>query len=240
MTGWTDDSSDAGDATSPHKLPPINSRRTLVNDAADQLRQAVLSGRFRQGERLVETKIAGQLRVSRGTVRDAFSLLRAEGLLEEEPRRGTFVVSLSGRDARDIYELRAAVEGRAAFLVAKTGNPLSIGELRDLCTQMERAEVDHDAAGVYACDLAFHDALCRLSGNARLHEVFTRYVPALRALLTLDKAIYGPLEKIVGGHRLLVDAIQAGDAVKARVLAERHCDEAGLLATNFLLTIQDS
>jgi DNA-binding GntR family transcriptional regulator len=240
MTGWTDNREESGDPTFTHQLPPLDSRRSLVDDAGDELRQAILTGQFRQGERLVETKIAEQLRVSRGTVRDAFKLLRSEGLVEEEPRRGTFVVSLSGRDAREIYELRAAIEGRAAFLVAESNDPVIINELANLCTQMEVAELDHDAAAVYACDLAFHDALCRLSGNARLHEVFSRYVPSVRALLRLDKAIYGPLEKIVGGHRLLVDAIRAGDAAKARILAEQHCDEAGQHATAYLLAIQDS
>jgi DNA-binding GntR family transcriptional regulator len=231
---------DVADAASTHQLPPLDSRRSLVGDAVDQLRQAILAGRFRQGERLVETKIAEQFQVSRGTVREAFKLLRSEGLVEEEPRRGTFVVSLSGRDAREIYELRAAIEGRAAYMIAKVENRASIETLFELCTAMERAEAEHDAAGVYACDLAFHDELCRLSGNARLHEVFLRYVPALRALLQLDKRIYGPLQNIVGGHRLLVDAIAAGDADKARALAEQHCDEAGMHASNYLNSIEDT
>jgi DNA-binding GntR family transcriptional regulator len=65
-------------------------------------------------------------------------------------------------------------------------------------------------------------------------------VPALRALLQLDKRIYGPLQNIVGGHRLLVDAIAAGDADKARALAEQHCDEAGMHASNYLNSIEDT
>src|SRR5712692_2244847 len=110
---------DAKDRTSNSaSLPPLDARRSLVEEAAELLRQEILSGRFRQGEHLVETKIAEQLRVSRGPVREAFKLLRAEGLVEEEPRRGTFVVSLSARDATEIYELRAAIEGRAAHLLA--------------------------------------------------------------------------------------------------------------------------
>jgi GntR family transcriptional regulator, gluconate operon transcriptional repressor len=228
------------EAAPPNQLPPLDGRRSLVGDAVDQLRQAILTGRFRQGERLVETKIADQLQVSRGTVREAFKLLRSEGLVEEEPRRGTFVVSLSGKDAREIYELRMAIEGRAAYVLAQMAEPTSIEILTDLCTQMERAEAEHDAAGVYASDLAFHDSLCRLSGNARLHEVFSRYVPALRALLQLDKRIYGPLQNIVGGHRLLVNAIRDGDAEKARALAEQHCAEAGRHAANYLDSLDDA
>ncbi len=221
-----------------HRLSPLDGHRSLVEDAMERLRHAVLSGQFRQGERLIETKVAQQLQVSRGTVREAFKLLRAEGLVEEEPRRGTFVVSLSGRDAREIYELRAAIEGRAAFVIARAGDAASIDQLDALCTQMESAEAAGDHAGVYAGDLAFHETLCRLSGNARLHEVFLRYVSALRALLQLDTRIYGPLENVVGGHRVLVDAIRSGDAEAARVLAEQHCDQAGHHASQYLLSLE--
>jgi GntR family transcriptional regulator, gluconate operon transcriptional repressor len=223
-----------------HRLAPLDGHRSLVDDAVDHLRRAILTGRFPQGERLVEAKVAEQLQVSRGTVREAFKLLRAEGLVQEVLRRGTFVVSLSGRDAREIYELRAAIEGRAAYDIAARASGREVAELEALCSMMEDAEAAHDAAGVYVGDLAFHDALCRLSGNARLHEVFLRHVSALRALLQLDKRIYGPLENVVGGHRDLVEAIRSGDPDKARTLAERHCDEAGRHASEYLNSLEES
>src|SRR3989442_8712193 len=97
-------------------LRPLQAPRPLAEDAADLIREQILAGGFRQGEHLVEAKIARQLNVSRGPVREAFKLLRAEGLLDEEPRRGTFVVSLSGDDVREIYDLRAAIEATAARL----------------------------------------------------------------------------------------------------------------------------
>jgi GntR family transcriptional regulator of gluconate operon len=230
----------SSDVTAEHRLAPLDSHRSLVDDALVHLRHAILAGRFPQGERLVEAKVAEQLQVSRGTVREAFKLLRAEGLVQEVLRRGTFVVSLSGRDAREIYELRAAIEGRAAYDIAKRGRELDVEELEALCSVMEEAEAARDAASVYAGDLAFHDALCRLSGNARLHEVFLRYVSALRALLQLDKRIYGPLENVVGGHRRLVEAIRSGDADRARALVEEHCDEAGRHASEYLISLEES
>src|SRR5438477_9433205 len=98
-------------------LQPLEVSRSLAEDAADRIREQILGGGFRQGEHLVESRIAQQLNVSRGPVREAFKLLRAEGLLEEEPRRGTFVVRLSSSDVSEIYGLRAAIEGRAARLI---------------------------------------------------------------------------------------------------------------------------
>jgi DNA-binding GntR family transcriptional regulator len=226
--------------TAEHRLAPLDSHRSLVDDAVEHLRRAILAGRFPQGERLVEAKVAEQLQVSRGTVREAFKQLRVEGLVHEVLRRGTFVVSLSGRDAREIYELRAAIEGRAAYDIVMRGSVREVEELEALCTMMENAETTGDTVGVYAGDLAFHDALCRLSGNARLHEVFLRYVSTLRALLPLDKRIYGPLENLVGGHRQIVEAIRSGDAVRARTLVERHSDDAGHHASDYLNSLDES
>ena len=65
-------------------LRPLEAPRSLAEDAADRIREQILSGGFRQGEHLVEAKLAEQLNISRGPVREAFKLLRAEGLLNEE------------------------------------------------------------------------------------------------------------------------------------------------------------
>src|SRR5205085_9385750 len=96
---------------------------------ADLMREQILTGGFRQGARLVEARIAQQLDVSRGPVREAFKPLRSEGLVKEEPRRGTFVVSLSAQDVQNVYGLRAAVEGRAARLLAQSRSPAQRGGL---------------------------------------------------------------------------------------------------------------
>jgi len=97
-------------------MRPLRSRRPLAEEAADQIRDEILAGRLGQGERLVETRIAEALNISRGPVREAFKLLRAEGLVREERNRGTYVVSLSSADIHEIYDLRAAIESRAAGL----------------------------------------------------------------------------------------------------------------------------
>ena len=216
------------------RLRPLEAPRSLAEDAADRIREEILSGGFLQGEHLVEARIAEQLNVSRGPVREAFKLLRAEGLLEEEPRRGTFVVSLSPADVREIYGLRAAIEGRAARLLAANPSAPGVGELRDLLGRIEEAVRASDLAAVLRRDLEFHDGLCRLSGNARLHEVFVRYVPMLRALLRLDERVYESLDDIALQHRPLLEAIESGDAEEAARRAEAHSDHAGALIAAYL------
>ncbi|MGZ4132958.1 MAG: GntR family transcriptional regulator [Actinomycetota bacterium] len=217
-------------------LRPIQAPKSLAEDAADLIREQILAGGFSQGEHLVEARIAEQLNVSRGPVREAFKLLRAEGLLEEEPRRGTFVVSLSPADVREIYGLRAAIEGRAARLLAAGQDAEARRELRRLYETLAAAIREGDAASVFRRDLEFHDGLCRLSGNARLHEVFQRYVPMLRALLRLDERVYPSLDELALEHLPLVEAIEAGDADRAAAIAEEHCDHAGELIAAYIDT----
>lgn len=216
------------------RLKPIAPPKSLAEDAADRIREEILAGGFRQGEHLVEANIATQLNTSRGPVREAFKLLRAEGLLEEEPRRGTFVVRLEANDVLQIYGLRAALESFAARLLARSGDAETIDHLRSLAVAIDDAAAAGDAKAVAKADLAFHEDLCRLCGNSRIHEVFARYIPTLRALLQLDERILRSLSEIATQHRPLVDAIAAGDEQRAGSLFAEHCERAGDLIAAFV------
>jgi GntR family transcriptional regulator of gluconate operon len=210
-------------------LAPLAAPRSLAEDAADRIREQILSSGFRPGEHLVEAKIAEQLAISRGPVREAFKLLRAEGLLKEEPRRGTFVVSLTANDVREIYGLRAALEGRAARTLARDRRPETLDRLRALADQIDTAVAAGDSSAVARADLAFHQGLCELCGNARILEVFDRYVPTLRALLRLDELVLRSLSEVSLQHRPLVEAIEAGDDDSASRLLAEHSEQAGEL-----------
>jgi GntR family transcriptional regulator, gluconate operon transcriptional repressor len=215
-------------------LQPLQAPRPLAEDAADRIREQILSGGFRPGEHLVEARIAQQLNVSRGPVREAFKLLRAEGLLEEEPRRGTFVVKLSAADVRDIYGLRAAIEARAARMLARSGDPTALNRLRELASAIDQAVASGDGVRISRADLAFHLGLCELSGNKRLSEVFMRYVPMLRALLRLDERVYRSLDEIGPQHRPMLEAIESGDDDRAAAMFGEHAEQAGELIAEYI------
>jgi DNA-binding GntR family transcriptional regulator len=213
------------DPSAYHELRPLSVPRPLAEDAADVIRERILDGRFHHGEHLVEATLARQLQISRGPIRDAFKLLRAEGLVAEEPRRGTFVVTLSSRDVREIYELRAAIEGAGASAIASNPGVDSISELHGIINRMAAAVERSDLRAVGAADLDFHEAICQLSGNSRLHTVFLQHVLALRTLIKVDEHLYSSAE-IVTQHRPILDAIEHGDAALAKSLCETHCREA--------------
>lgn len=195
---------------------------SLAVQAAAAIRQLIAAGHVAGGERLVESRLAEQLGVSRGPVRDALLLLTAEGLVRDEPRRGTFVVQLTEQDVLDIYDLRIAVETAAVRLIWR-GRPAP--------TLLERAieemrAVSPDASRAAEADLRFHAAVCELSGNSRLRDVHCRYATELLILLRLDEEkLPHAAGATVAEHVELLDALRRGPDT-AEAAFRVHLEEA--------------
>ena len=220
-------------------MRPLQTRKLLAEDVADRIREEILSGGFEQGERLVEASIAQQLGVSRGPVREALKLLRAEGLVLEEPHRGTFVLRLTSADVREIYDLRAGLEARAAKQVAASARVADLRAMRRLLVRLLQAAEGGDVAAVSQADLSFHEGVCRLTGNRRLHEVFMRHVPVLRSLMKLDEYIYASLDDVAVEHEPLMAALESADPVLAAARFEGHVERARDQVTTFIDTLPD-
>jgi DNA-binding GntR family transcriptional regulator len=202
----------------------LEPRATLADSTADALRGRILAGGFAPGERLVEAEIARQLAISRGPVREALAKLREEGLVRDEPRRGWFVSALTARDIREIYELRSALEARAAKLALARGSAV---ELRDRMAELRAAARLGDRERFAALDFEFHADLTRLSGNSRLHRVFVQQAGVLRALLRLEITTqYESLAGILAEHERLLEEILSGDPARAEAACELHLAQA--------------
>jgi len=200
---------------------------SLAEMAAEAIRNLIASGELQGGQRLVEAQIAERLDVSRGPVRDAFRQLKEEGLLEDIPRRGTYVVSLTADDVRDLLDLRAGLETRAARLVIERRRTEDVGGLDAALASMRSASAAGDSAGMGAADYAFHEALCDLSGSSRLHSVFVRYQTELRVLLRSDEErLYAAGVDVTREHEVLLEALKTGDRQRAEDAFRSHVEEA--------------
>jgi DNA-binding GntR family transcriptional regulator len=144
------------------------------------------------------------------------------------------LVSLTPQDVRDVYGLRAAIEGAAARVMCRNQDDEAIAQLEQAAEAIAMAAGDGDAAAVARADLAFHERLCLLSGNRRLLETFHRYIPALRGLLRLDERIMPSITDVAAQHRPVVAAIRAGDEDEAVRLVTEHAEQAGELLAELL------
>ena len=209
--------------------------RVLCEQVASQLRQAILNGRLKPGQRIVEHDIAAAMEMSRGPVRDALRILENERLVVRYPNRGTFVAWLTLRDAEEIYSLRAALETLAIEYATRHATGQQLSELDQVVDAMEaRLPQNYDQFEATDLDLEFHHTLCRISGHSRVLAAWT----ALRAqvrLLILTYHILHPLdfrEKSVEGHRRVVTALRQRDVVQAREVLHAH------LAASFELAVE--
>ena len=207
-------------------MQKIALKSSLADEAAAQIRQEIVTGRFAPDQRLQETPLAEALGVSRGPVREAFKLLKAEGLVREEPNRGAFVVSLSPADVGEIFEVRLAVETRAAKLLTRGRRIENLASLQGYAERIIKAAAVGEDRNIAQADVDFHEAICRLSGVSRLHAIFLHHVGLWRALLFVDEHLYPVVADTSDEHYDILRAIQSGDESAATETLESHLERS--------------
>ena len=198
---------------------PAPLSRTLSDQVVKQLRQAILSGQLKPGQRIVENEIAQAMALSRGPVRDALKILENERLVVHYPHRGAFVAWLTLRDAEEIYSLREALEVLALHNAIKYATDEQVGELSQVINQMTaRQQEQYTQTEATDLDLEFHHTLCRISGHGRVLAAWTALRDQVR-LLILTHRILHPMDfrdNAVEWHRQLADAVRDRNAEEAR------------------------
>jgi len=158
---------------------------TLRDLTTDKLREAIMTQRFKPGHHLVERDLCEQTGVSRSSVREALRHLEAEGLIERRRGRGLYVAAITVDEARQIYEVRAAIEPEMARLFAIRATDAHLAALSNALNALETAIGASDISGYVRALDAFFDTLIDGSGN----EVARRIVLTLRARISYLRAI---------------------------------------------------
>jgi DNA-binding GntR family transcriptional regulator len=194
--------------------------RTLREQVLEQLRAAILDGTFAPGEKLAEVELAAQFGVSRGTVREALRTLHNSGLLEGSERSSLHVRRLTGPQTVELYDVRSALEGQAVATILASDDPAAV--IDELEAQLPEATADMTYAERFERDLGFHEALCRLSGNATLLQMWTSIKDLMRisVLAAPDQGSSSLMSK--SHHQPIIDAMRTGDPEKARGVLAAH------------------
>ncbi len=196
----------------------------------ERLRALILTGEYGPEERLVEEQLAERLGVSRTPIRQALTMLEAEGLVEITPNRGATVCSFSIEDVWDIYDLRAVLEGHAARRAAGRIVEDELGRLRGLADEMEGLAgryLDHEEEirALVALNQAFHGTIVTASRNKRLQ----RHVGRTVEIPLMFKAFfwYTPHERVVSNHyhRQILNCLEQSDADRAEIVMREHVYE---------------
>ena len=202
----------------PARLQPPPTRLespSLVQLAADALRNMVLSGQLAPGERLIEERLTEELGISRPPLREALRLMEREGLIENRPRRGAVVTTLDDQDVYEILTLRSALERLAVEIGVPVRDPERLEVCRRALRRMDECAAVEDRGALVEAAYAFHSSIVALAGHRRLNESYAavqrqQILCMARNLYTREHE-YEDLPTHVARHRHLLDVIEAGD-----------------------------
>ena len=169
----------------PNQLADLKVTRntiTLRQMVLDKLRDAIISTQLKPGQRLVERELCEALDVSRTSVREALRHLESEGLVQFAGQRGPSVSVLNTQDVKNIYELRAALEGLAGQLFCERASDEQISALQDTTDALKKAFDQSEVEQILACTKAFYDQLLEGSANAELDASLNRLLARIMVL----------------------------------------------------------
>ena len=205
-------------------VSPVAASLLVKEQLSVRLKDAILSGRLKPGERVVESYWAREFGVAQASVREAINILMAEGFLEKAAGRSARVTRYTADHVARIYVVRGALEGLAAQLAAESGADLS--ELESALARMEEAARRKDVKDLVERDLAFHLALAGASGNVVLIEALNRLLRPLFGFVLLrmmeTRETVLSWEPDLPRHRQMIDLIRDSDPGVARQYVE-HC-----------------
>ncbi len=205
--------------------PPARSPAGAVQHAVQAIREMAERGELVPGQRLVEPDLMAQLGVSRATVREAFRVLHAEGLVQLERDKGASVRRLDGRQVLESFEIRELLEGlaarRAAAQLAAKG-PLR-SRLQALAEAMEKAAARRAVPEYGALNREFHQLVVAAADSPQL-EALAAYVHPPAVLRTLHRRLTerGAMDRSMAEHRAVIQALLAGDGEKGEAAMRRH------------------
>lgn len=198
---------------------------SLHNLVYQEIRAAIVSGRLKPGERLVEERFAEEYGVSRNPVREAIRALSSEGLVEVPSRKGTYVAELAPEKVREIIEIRALLESHNARLAARHKNPATLKSIETILQKGRNAINAGRLKGLRELNDQFHEALAEAGNNSLLSEM----LGSLRARSALLFSPDNPARQAMNWeeHAGILQAIVDGDEELAAKRAMAHVVGAG-------------
>ncbi len=204
----------------------IKPSKTITEKVTKILEHEILSGNYKPGDRLVESRIAERLGVSRIPVREALINLEKGGFLKTGTnRKGRVVIGLGQRDIRENYAVRAMIECMAFCEKSLDHDKKYHAILRNILKEMERLVKKRDLNGYRIQNSKFHHEIVRQVHNRKLYQIYCDIDKSTRwfQILTLYVLRMG---KSIAEHRLLLDAYKNQDLPRIRKLFAQHYGQA--------------
>jgi DNA-binding GntR family transcriptional regulator len=199
--------------------------KTYAETVYQKLRDEIVSGVLRPGDRLAETEIAARMGTSQGPIREALARLRSQGLIQVFPHRGSFVAELTTDDARDIYNIRSILERRALELALPNLSADDYRLLESDIEEMAETARNGDTIGNVTADMRFHRRIFEASGSATLLQ-FWDFIEAKtrKFAATYTRIVFSDPVMPAMSHYPLIERMREGYGPDLEAELDRHLD----------------
>ncbi len=200
----------------------IQSHRPLREIVYEELRKLILTGQIKPGTRMMEIELAEDMGVSRTPIREAIRKLEKEGLVIIEPRKGAYASEVSIKDMEDILEVRANLEGLAAYLAAERMTETEKKALYEVKEKFREAVAEGSMSDMITYDTKFHHLVVEASRNNHLIHMVEQLVLRFRYIYYKD---FKRAEEMIPEHNRIHEEILNGNGANARFEAFNHIDK---------------
>lgn len=209
------------------KRKVVKSHQTLREKILENIRDAILKGTLKPGERVSEPDLAERYGISRTPIREAFRQLESEGYLTVVPRKGAVVTALSERDVAEFYEIKSMLEGYAAQLAAEKMTDRDIERLSKINNRLADLAAEGDVKSFFRVHNEFHELFIRASGNNKLQELIQQMLKKFNRLRIASLSLPGRMEISVKEHEKIIEAFRNRDGELANNLVKKNAAYGG-------------
>ncbi len=186
------------------------------------LREAILKGDLKPGERLMEMTLANKLGVSRTPIREAIRMLEQEGLAVTIPRKGAMVAKMTEKDLQDVLEIRDVLDELAVRAACERMTALQFGELQSAMADFEEAIKTGNVREIVNADEAFHDVIYSMANNPKLESIVNNIRQQMyryRYEYVKDSGVY---QNLVLEHSMIVKGLEGRDIEYLKNVMHQH------------------
>jgi len=199
----------------------IEKHQTLREKILETIRDAILKGSLKPGEKVAEPELAERFGISRTPIREAFRQLESEGYLTVIPRKGAVVAALSEKDVDEFYAIKSILEGYAAELAATRLSQKEIEKLQAINEKLRNLAAEGDVKNFYRAHNEFHDLFIKAADNQKLAELIQQLGMKFLRLRMASLSAPGRMNISVAEHERLIEAFKMQDGHLAESLVKK-------------------
>jgi DNA-binding GntR family transcriptional regulator len=214
---------------------PVERPLTLRERIVTFVKDSIINGRLKPGERVPEHEIAENFGISRTPIREAFRQLESEGFITVIPRKGAVVSPITAKDVSEFYSIKSLLEGYAAGLACGKFTEKELKRLTQINQQMQKHAAKNDVRGFYRLDNQFHEVFLSSSGNDKLCVLAHQIAQQFERFRIMALSLPGRMNTSIKQHEDIIKAFTEQNAELVEKLVRANAELSSKVLVTELL-----